>query len=307
MGYKLITSGVCIAMSFTLLHGIKNQSPIDERKKVQDDVAEIPLCYWEDKPLNFGDQLSPVLVRRLVGYDIRVTPRKKSIKGERQVLCIGSIIRFAFTGDIIWGSGVSGKSLNPKDYNFEDLDVRAVRGPLTRDFLRKHFDIDVPEIYGDPALLFPYLFPEFKKKKRPKRKFIVIPHYRDIKYFPRELYSYVVFPTEPWQKIIEAILDSEFVISGSLHGIIIAEAYGIPARWLRINDEEHMFKYVDYYLATGRLYFRPAFSIDEALELGGEPPFICNLEKLYRAFPFELWPNGNYRDLDFTQSLEEVV
>ena len=33
--------------------------------------------------------------------------------------------------------------------------------------------------------------------------------------------------------MIEAILDSKFVILGSLHGLIIAEAYGIPARALR--------------------------------------------------------------------------
>lgn len=276
-------------------------------KMHNEEVQELVVCFWRDKPINFGDELSPIIIERLVGQSIQLLPRKKGVGGIKKLLGIGSIMRFAATGDVIWGTGVSGKSLNPKHFKFEWLDVRAVRGPLTRDFLKKHFNIDVPEVYGDPALLFPHLFPEFKKKKNPKYSYIVIPHFRDIKLFPRDMYDNVVYPSEPWNVVIEKILDSEFVISGSLHGIVIAEAFGIPARLLRITSEEHIFKYIDYYLGTGRPYFRPAFSVLEALALGGEPPIDCDLQKLYEAFPFEFWPDVNFQVPNFDKHFEECI
>ena len=60
--------------------------------------------------------------------------------------------------------------------------------------------------------------------------------------------------------MLEALLPCELVISSSLHGIIFAEAFRIPARWLAPRDEAHLekssyvtegwFKYVDYYAST---------------------------------------------------------
>ncbi len=56
--------------------------------------------------------------------------------------------------------------------------MRAVRGPLTRQFLMD-MGIDCPKIYGDPALLLPKLFPEFKKSENPTKEYIIIPHHSD--------------------------------------------------------------------------------------------------------------------------------
>lgn len=58
------------------------------------------------------------------------------------------------------------------------LDVRAVRGPLTREFLLKK-GIACPEIYGDPTLLFPLYFPEFKKAAKSSRDYSIVPHFSD--------------------------------------------------------------------------------------------------------------------------------
>ncbi len=70
--------------------------------------------------------------------------------------------------------------------------------------------------------------------------------------------------------------------------MIVAEAFGIPARLLITSDEnntETLFKYADYYYGTNRLHFRFATSIEEALQMGGEPLPECDLEKLLQAFP----------------------
>lgn len=262
---------------------------------------KIPLYYWQSGVFtNFGDYLSLKLLERIVNGPVQIHQKQKG-SDEKKLLAVGSIISFAATGDVIWGSGINGKALALSNYKFSNLDVRAVRGPLTRYFLMHNFNIKVPEVYGDPALLIPYFFPEFKRKAKPTHEYLIIPHYSEQMLFPKELYKNVVYPTDPWDKVIEKILDSKFIISGSLHGIIIAEAFGIPARLLRITYTEHIFKFMDYYLGTGRSGdCKFASSISEALKMGGEPPIKCDLLKLYQAFPFEFWPNATFVVPNFT-------
>ena len=208
----------------------------------------LPLFYWKEGDfINFGDYLSLKLVERIVGGPVRTYTKKKK-NMDRKMLAIRSIFYFACDQDVVWGSGINGKRLNKEDYQFSDLDIRAVRGPLTRQFFLENFNIDCPEVYGDPALLFPYFFPEFKKKENPSRDYIVILHYSEHQLADDPVHY--VNSTDPWNEVLEKILDSPFVISSSLHGVVMAEAFGIPARLLRITDNEPMFKFQDYYLGT---------------------------------------------------------
>lgn len=255
-------------------------------------TRDIPLYYWFDKFINFGDFISLKIVERIVNGPVEVVPKSKL--NTHKLLAVGSIITFARNNDIVWGSGVNGNWLDPIHYKFTKLDVRAVRGPLTREFLMKNFNIKCPEVYGDPALLIPALFPELKRKKNPLHDYLIIPHYSEQHLFPKDQYFNVVYPTESWDVVINKILDSKFVIASSLHGVIIAEAFGIPARLLRITSHEALFKYCDYYLGTGRATFQYATSIEEALQMGGEEPIKCDLKKLYDAFPFDCWPNVTF-------------
>lgn len=252
----------------------------------------LPIYYWQSKKfVNFGDYISLKIVERIVGGEVRVCPPK----GEKKLLAVGSVLLFASTDDVIWGTGMNAKRMDLKHYKFKRLDLRAVRGPLTRDFIIKNFNIDCPEVYGDPVLLIPYFFPEFKKKKNPDYEYIIIPHYSEIDLFPKDVYPNAVYPTEPWNEVIRKILNSKFVISSSLHGLVVADAYGIPARCLRITEHEPLFKYEDYYLGTNRPDFAFATSIEDALNMGGERPFVCDLQKLYDSFPFEYWPEANFK------------
>ena len=223
-----------------------------------------------------------------MGRKVKLNHKKQENK-EKRLFAIGSVLSFAMDDDVIWGTGINGRLLHKKFYRFTQLDVRAVRGPLTRNFLKSELNIDCPEIYGDPGLLFPILFPEYQRKENPSNEYIIIPHFSEEFFYPKSEYANVVYPTEPWQVVVEKILDSKFVISSSLHGVIIAEAYGIPARLLRISENESLFKYQDYYLGTGRPHFQIAYSIEQALEMGGESPFHCDLNKLLDAFPIEFW------------------
>jgi len=244
--------------------------------------ANPPLYWWEPSPdrSNFGDALSALIVERVLGHRVE----KADIDDTNKLLAIGSILQFAMDGDIVWGAGINGKHPVIQDYHIRNLDVRAVRGPLSRCFLRL-LGIEVPEIYGDPALLLPKLCPEFKKE--PKSDYLVIPHISEIDLFPQD--GHVVYPDEPWDVIVEKIVKSKFVIASSLHGIIVAEAFGIPTRWLRVTENEPKFKYHDYYLGTGRHMSQCARSVEEALKLGGERPIVIDLNQLMEAFPMNLF------------------
>jgi pyruvyltransferase len=250
-------------------------------------LEPLPLFYWqENQAVNFGDYLSLLIVERIVGEPVRYYRKGKQWK-ERKLLALGSILSFAGEGDVVWGSGINGKLLSKEAYHFRHLDIRAVRGPLTRQFLMDHFSLECPEIYGDPALLFPRLFPEFQRAASPSQEYVVIVHYLD--FLPKDREGRIVYATDPWDEVVRKILDSKFVISSTLHGVILAEAYGIPARLLRLSEKEPLFKFQDYYLGTGRATFQFAFSIPEALALGGEPSPQYDLDQLYHAFPFEFW------------------
>lgn len=256
-------------------------------------AKEIDLYYWQPQEIgktNFGDYLSFKLIERMTLGQIK-SIGQNPFMGRQKFLAVGSILHFACENDVIWGSGINGKHLDIQDYHFSNLDVRAVRGPLTRKFLMENFGVQCPEIYGDPALLFPYFFPEFKKSQNPLYEYIVIPHSSEEPLFPKDQQHVVVYPTDPWDEIIQKILNSKFVISSSLHGIVLAEAFGIPAKMLRVTENEPLFKYQDYYLGTGRPNFQFATSVEEALRMGGEAPMQCNLQKLYSAFPFEFLEN----------------
>ena len=260
-------------------------------------TKELPLYYWQEKGfVNFGDYLSVKIVERILEHP--VTIYKKSKLPQQKLLALGSILWFAETGDVLWGTGSNNKYPHAKDYVFTDLDVRALRGPLIKAFLEDNFGIDCPDVFGDPGLLFPYLFPEFKRKKNPKHPYLVIPHFYEKSLF-KDNEEHVVFPTDPWDEVIREILDSEFVISGSLHGLILAEAYGIPARYLRLSEREPLFKYQDYYLSTGRYDTQFATTVQEALEMGGEDPIVFDPEPFYDAFPFDLWPDIQFKRPNF--------
>ncbi len=223
-----------------------------------------PVMYWwapNQTETNFGDYLSKVIVERMIGRSIDLKPLNTS---GRNFFAAGSIIHQAKNDYIIWGSGFRENPLH--ENGFSSLDVRAVRGPRTRKFLLQ-MGIPCPKVYGDPAILMAHLFPEFKKET-PIYEYIIIPNIGEIQSFIS--YKNVVLPTDPWEEIVKKIIRSRLVISSSLHGIIVAESFGIPARLLKMSWKEPLLKYQDYYESTGRPHFKYANSVQEALQMGGE-------------------------------------
>ena len=173
------------------------------------------------------------------------------------------------------------------------LDIRCVRGPLTREYLETRLSLACPAQYGDPALLIPCVFPRSTKSK--KRAVGLLPHYHDLPLFADVDH---ISPFAPMLDVITYIVESELVVASSLHGLIVADAYGVPARWLHSDDlpsakTDGTFKYRDYYLSTGREADDWAKTLTEAL--GGKEPPRVDRAALIASFPYDLRPRLELR------------
>lgn len=248
------------------------------------------------KPYNWGDYVNLILANFISGtkaFPYLYVFSKKSIA------MMGSILPWALDKNtIVWGSGC----LSSNDSLWKNVEmpkkVLAVRGPLTRDVLMQH-GIDCPEIYGDPALLFPrYYFPKIEKKYQ----YGVILHAstditKSIIYKIESIYGNSVLVINPkkfnhWNEFIDSIMACENILSSSLHGIIIADAYHIPNAWISITNKEHPdnnFKFKDYYLSIGKEIISPIDFTDniqtnKTLATWKEP--IIDLDRLLEVCPF---------------------
>jgi pyruvyltransferase len=231
------------------------------------------------RPLNnFGDLLGPLVVRAVAaraGLDLTRPTRSVTL------MSIGSAIHLAPPGAVVWGSGVNGK-MPTEDPRLNTLDIRAVRGPRTREHLLAR-GVDVPPVFGDPAILLGELRPDLVG--RPERHGItVIPNLNDVATHEPPFLD----PRSALEEVLVRIAESELVVGSSLHGLIVAEALGVPARLVR-SKSESPFKYDDYYGGTGRETHTPAADVAEAIRMGGEEPPVFATSELLAAFPFELW------------------
>lgn len=250
----------------------------------QQAFPQVDVFSWRrgDGTINFGDHLADIITARVLA--IRGYHPVEEVPKARRLFTIGSVLHFARSGDTVWGSGINGK-IPAERHVFRHLDVRAVRGPRTANWLRER-GIAVPEVYGDPALLLPHIFGK-RFASRPMRKAVFVPNLNDLTSMQSPIP--VVSPLRGWNHVIAQILEAEFVLASSLHGLIIAEAYGVPARYVRLTEKEALFKYEDYVLGSGRESLEFARSIPEALEMGGMPAIRWDPEPLLAAFPYDLW------------------
>lgn len=196
--------------------------------------------YWSNSRPNFGDILTPYILDYF-NVDYKMV---SSVK-DADAMCIGSIIHRATDNMIVLGSGAmhSKHNLNP------NADYRFVRGPLTR---QKILDVGgtCPEVYGDPALLLPLFCDESKKEYDVG----IVPHYVDYDIVVEKFPNYkIINLTNPNPlEVAKEITKCRSIISTSLHGIIAAHAYSIPAAWLMQNKlKGNNIKFKDYFASVG--------------------------------------------------------
>lgn len=220
--------------------------------------------FWY-KLQNFGDTLTPVVF----GHFARQPWERARRNDTGKILGIGSILWALREDDVVLGSGaLLPESIHvPKSARFVQ-----VRGPLTRRVIGT--EASIPEQYGDPALLLPIIYSPVVEKTH---ECGYLPHYVDktlvwdasrcecngnerhdgkCHYCVRQLGEGGKFidVQADWKTIVAEVLSCAKIVTSSLHGIICAEAYGIPVVWMRYSNKiiGGEFKFQDHFLGTGR-------------------------------------------------------
>lgn len=236
---------------------------------------------------NLGDYLA------LPIYDymtcINNIDKDKKVKGTKHLYTIGSLILLGHQDATIWGSGIlftEPEGFIWKRNKYRKLDIRCVRGPKTLKRLEENgYDVSNCKM-GDPGVLMPLIYKP--KEYGEKKDYSVILH---MSLQNDDIDNQINILTSDWKKTIDEIYNSKLVISSSLHGVILAEAYGIPAILYANVEGNDMFKYDDYYLSTGREEYPVCTSVEEALKMPVPAvPDISVLQKnLLESFPVDLW------------------
>ncbi len=265
----------------------------------------IRLFWWNEKLFhgktkeNYGDLLGAYLVEKIAQKKVVFAhPKKFSVYDFFLPIyvTIGSILTNVNHKCIVWGSGI----INTK-FPIKRAKFLAVRGPQTRNYLLG-FGYEVPEVYGDPALLLPnYFLPKVEKKYT----FGIVPHYVDWDLVKdqfanrNDIHVIDMMTNDIESKTIE-FLQCERIISSSLHGVIIAHAYGIPAVWQKFSDKVFGddVKYRDYMESLDIPFYSPEiksdnFTNEQLDELFQKYPNLPKFEKveqvrndLLKACPF---------------------
>lgn len=266
-------------------------------------ASPLKLYYYRhrDGRPNFGDALSPMVIERVLGR--RTVWAKQT---DCDMAAIGSILggilarswkrwtTLRFSPVHIWGSGFirapEARELVAKG----GLQVHAVRGHATRSSLAMPENLAL----GDPGLLAGQLVDPPAVKRH---SWAIVPHTvdRDMAVIrglsactPHAVVADLAGDPDACLRTIAA---AECVISTSLHGLIVADALGIPSIWAKMSGRVSgdRYKFEDYYSALG-MTTPDRFKIRVPLNLAmlrdkatcAPPSAVARcVDNLIRAFP----------------------
>ena len=256
-------------------------------------VRTIPTFWWNEEP-NFGDSMNPMLLERLFGVHATWAPLECA-----ELMAAGSVIqgitpvaRKRQRPIHVWGSGfIFGDEPAPP---LSSVFYHAVRGKNSATMS----GIAGLTVYGDPGLLASCVV----EKPRIVRKAIgFVPHLwhrsdpvlRDLIIASSALFIDVC--ANPLD-VIRQIASCDFIFSSSLHGLIVADSFGIPNCWLTADPAllGGRWKFNDYYSVFGverrPISVRPDLDVRKIVNIHETKYFRPDLDTLQNelvlAFPF---------------------
>ena len=201
--------------------------------------------YWTGKK-NFGDLLTPLLIEKFCKL-----PSELSNVKNADIIIVGSILE-QIPRD--WSGVIAGAGkLHEKTIvDFPNATILGLRGYLTAKGVKGNF------VLGDPGLLADELV-------EPQDKLYdlgIIPHWTDntiehnktfLKYNPK-----IIRVADDPLEVIRQIGQCKKIVSSSLHGIVLADAFSIPRRIelaprmiTHSHQEGGLFKWKDYSSSIG--------------------------------------------------------
>jgi pyruvyltransferase len=242
---------------------------------------------------NFGDRLGPALFHQISGRPVYVEARglEPTFQGPaREIHCFLGTLAHLLEGPhhfILWGLGTSPPH-GPAHHGCRpmrpglDLEIRALRGPLTRQVLVEagYRVLDgIP--YGDPGLLIPAFY---ERSPLQTEDFCLIPHHSDHDewrwLWPGFNVIDIRTPTyESLQALILEVTKYRVIFTSSLHITILAESFGIPVQPI---VPKLSFKFDDFYGGVGK-------SVDYLLGLSSQTDWLSLCDSTIRNWKPIRW------------------
>lgn len=223
------------------------------------DLSKPIRMYWWDKKMNFGDLIGPWLVQMISGRPVVNTMWEETDEISSGLLTVGSLLHsLRRAGLDVWGAG----SMRTLNQAFVDRlserkprRIHAIRGWKTYKELTSKLGWNVPKVYGDPALLLPRFY-DPSVRSADDQRISIVPHYHHKEVFaPLARDFKIIDVARDPATVVDEIASSRACLSTSLHGVIVAHAYGIPWTWLRISDHTlrgDTFKFEDFFTVMDR-------------------------------------------------------
>lgn len=268
---------------------------------------------------NMGDRLNELIIEKCFGYKVE---RCSFLDGDMSAIgsCLGQytlhgtflmrlqqrINGFRNPHVAVWGTGFINYTDCEGTFFKRDMKFCAVRGELTRKSVERMTGqkLDIPT--ADAGILADELLDEIP----PKRYDIgIIPHICDLndpavtellkKYENARLINVKDEPLD----VVREIAECRYIIGSSLHGLIVADSFGIPNMHIVFSDKPlgDGYKYDDYYSAYKVPHYVRDMREEEAPELREiEDNYLISREiveekkRLMReSFPFQGEQRGN--------------
>lgn len=235
---------------------------------------DIMIRAWWYLSNNFGDSINELIIRSLSKKHLVASVDKS----EPHFIVCGSILSESNKNSTVWGAGFSWEHHKKSDlYGCEN--VIAVRGDLSAE----RAEAKTIKAIGDPALLLPQIY---RCQKHATNHIGVIPHWTNIEAaiekYPED---YLISPLLPYHIFIKRVVSCEYIFSESLHGLIVADAYGVKNKWVDLGaNVGDKFKYADYYSSTVTPEERPLDETDT--QFCQIHKYKYNLQTLLNSCPF---------------------
>lgn len=250
-------------------------------------MRTVKVCYSVRN--NIGDSINPLIIENIIGYKVqhaewnecdtsgigsglrRFFMRKRDVFASREGFRKKLTGAMTFRTCQLWSAGFIRYCEDKEIPLRRHLQVASVRGELSRRRLEQILGKPIDCTLGDAGLLASELL---KEKTNKKYRLGIIAHQREIgekewdelqDSIPNSILLDVrADPMETLRKMSEC----DCIISSSLHGLIIADSFGIPNRRVVLTDRlaGDGFKFDDYYSSFG-IVAEPPINLKETMTI----------------------------------------
>ena len=228
--------------------------------------GKVVFVMYFTEPKNVGDMLNVDLIEHYSNKKVVNPPLCSKFE---HLLAIGSLLQSMNKKSSVFGTGIIHQN-RIADVNGKGA-IFALRGSYTKNCIEEHYleEIDVP--LGDFALLFPRIYNPVIDQKF---EFGLVCHYVDEDHYLKSLVDklggkIISVKQEP-KTFIDELKLCKKILSSSMHGLILSDAYNIPNKRVILSDKlvGGDYKFRDYYSTTDN-------PVEEFIEVSSQP---CEVE-----------------------------